>query len=548
MTANAEKLRLGDAIYIWRKGRLCDAQGRDVPLRAKSLDMFSALLAQRGEVLSKDRLSELVWPETAATDESIARCVADIRKALKDERHDIVQTYPKRGYRLNVGRSNGERLHQGFRTDRLALAFVALIALLAVVLTTTGWTTRASDEVMAVSSSPQLQDTVAILPFRAEADQDGFLASGLSDDLEIHLAELSGLRILSSAQTGATSKPPMTPANVARSLNARYIVQGTLRRSDDRIAVSIQLIDGSDGATLWADRYEGPRDGLIEFRDTVPEALVKAMSLELSERDLTRLALQDTDDPIAFEHVMRARRALSQFTYEGNLGAERLLRQAIQIDPEYARAYAELASAFAIRLENDWTVLSPADTQKAFYFAERALAIDPDLWFGHYGLGRLHSITPTGDTDAALNHLRTAMELQPANDDARAYYGIVLMMSGEVTQARTILEDVIAGHPNPPFWYYLGLANALFHLKDYDTALDAIGRCLSQMPNSPYCLRTRIAVEARLGRLTDAEWTIEEYAILGHDTSLAAVMNSAIERDQSMLGHLRQSYRMAGLK
>jgi tetratricopeptide (TPR) repeat protein len=276
--------------------------------------------------------------------------------------------------------------------------------------------------------------------------------------------------------------------------------------------------------------------------------LVDAMSLELNERDRHRLSVTDTESPEALEEVIHARHDLSMFTYESSLAAEKRLRRAIAIDPGYARAYAELAAAFAIRMENDWIVLSHADTQKALYFADRALELDPGLWFAHYAMGRLHSVVPEGNIDTALHHLETAMELHPAEDDARVYYAILVMMSGRVDEARAILESVIASHPNAPFWYHLGLGNALFHLHEYEEALDVIARCLSQMPNSPYCLRTQMVVQARLGLASDAEWTIEEYALLGYDTSLEAVMKSAIERDPAMLAHLRESYELAGLE
>jgi tetratricopeptide (TPR) repeat protein len=280
----------------------------------------------------------------------------------------------------------------------------------------------------------------------------------------------------------------------------------------------------------------------------LPEALVAAMSLELNARDRERLAVQDTSNPDAFEFVMRARRELSVFSYEGSLAAEKLLRRAIAIDPQYARAYAELASAFAVRMENDWIVLSQADTQKAFYFAERALELDPGLWYSHYALGRLHSVSPDGDIETALSHLAEAMELHPADDDARIYYAIVKMMSGRLEESRAILEGVLATHPAPPFWYHLGYANVLFHMKEYDASLAVIDRCLNQMPNSPYCLRTQVAALARAGRIEDAEWALEEYAMLGHDTSLDIVLSGAIERDPDMLKHLRESYQLAGME
>ncbi len=549
-TFNVERLRLGGKNYTWQGGQLRDASGQDVPLRAKSLRMFAVLLAERGRLLSKDRLSQLVWPDTVATDESIARCIADIRKVLSDDGHDIIQTYPKQGYRLNAPSVTDEKpakfgkIWSGGFLAALVLAVVAVtVGLLAPSQNSPGPDMRSE-----VSQGTVQPTTVAIVPFTSESADGQFLATGLSDDLEIHLAEMSGIKTLSQAHTTAVAGKTDGPLEIARSLGASHIVLGNLRKSGDQIALSIQLIDGQDGATLWADRYEGLRKGLILFRDSIPKALIDAMSVELNARDISRLSVRDTKSPEALEEVIRARRNMSQFTYEGSLAAEKHLRQAISIDPQYARAYAELASAFAIRMENDWIVLSGADTQKAFFFAERALELDPGLWFAHFAMGRLHSVAPTGDIETALRHLETAMDLNPADDDARVYYAIVLMFSGRLAEARALLESVIATHPNAPFWYYLGLGNTLFHLNEYEAALDTIMICLNQMPNSPYCLRTQMAVQASLGLFADAEWTIEEYSMFGYDTSLDAVMKSAIERDPALLARLRKAYEQAGLK
>ena len=284
------------------------------------------------------------------------------------------------------------------------------------------------------------------------------------------------------------------------------------------------------------------------FRDTLPEALVEAMSIELNARDKQRLGLKDTEDPMALQDFMTARAEISTFTYEGSLAAEQHLRRAIARDPEYARAYAELASVFAIRMENNWVVLSTADEDKAFYFANEAVRMDEGLWFAHYALGRLHSTARIGDTQSALAHLRQAMSLQPANDDPRAYFAIVTALSGNLDDGLVILESVIATHPQPPFWYHLGLANVQFHQKQYASALEAIADCLAQMPTSPYCLRTQIAILARLDRIEDAEWAAEEYAILGHEVSLVALMQTAIESDPALRSHLETSYRLAGIE
>lgn len=551
LTKGSERIRLGGSDYLWRYGQLLDAKGRLVALRAKSLQMFAVLLAERGRLVSKDRLSDLVWPGVIATDESIARCIADIRKALEDSAHSIVETFPKQGYRLNAEEASLDTPKLLLAHPNRVMAFAAAVCVLAV-MAGGWWMYNARDRgndgtVSTILQAKNLRKAVAILPFATQAAEDRFLAAGLSDDLEIHLAEFSGIFMVSQAQSQLLAGTSENPIELARALDALYLVTGAVRQNADRVSVSLQLIDGSDGTTVWADRYEGSREGILEFRDGLPDALVGAMSIALDSRDRQRLALQETDDPLAFEYVMRARQALSAFSYEGSLAAERHLRRAFGRDPTYARAYAELAAAFVIRLENDWVVLSSADIEKAFFFAEKALELDPDLWLGHYALGRLNSVVPDGNVDEALRHLRTAMSLQPANDDARIYYAIMTTMSGKPKDALPLFENVMAAHPQPPFWYYLGLGNTLFHLRRYDEAEKALSTCLQQMPNSPYCLRTNIAVYARLGRLDDAKWAIEEYEALGYVADLEVMMKITIERDPEMRKHLSESYRMAGL-
>ncbi|MEO9781880.1 MAG: winged helix-turn-helix domain-containing protein [Sedimentitalea sp.] len=543
----AEHIRLGGTCYIWQDGQLLDAEGRTVPLRAKSLRMLEVLLSERGRIVSKDRLSELVWPDVIATDESIARCIADIRKVLGDRAHKAVETFPKQGYRLNVDTRRQSSLTPTSRTGLLILAVSCAVILLGINLWFSDTRVGAPDTQIAFPAA-DLQKSVAILPFTADAEQDRLLAGGLSDDLEIRLAEISGIRIVSQVQTQAMAARLDSLIELSQVLTARYLIGGSVRSNGGDVAVSLQLINGSDGATIWADRFEGPRENLLGYRQKLPEALVKAMHVTLEPRDLQRLAREGTTVPAAFEDVMHARRELSLFTYQGSLAAEKYLRRALERDPNYARAYAELAAAFAIRFENSWVLLSGADTEKALYFAQKALELDAELWLAHYALGRLHSVIPSGDIDVALNHLRTAMSLQPANDDARIYYATLTTMAGRPEAALPLFESVMATHPVPPFWYYIGYSNTLLHLRRYDEAEEAALTCVNQMPNSPYCLRALIALYGRLGRQDDADWTMVEYAALGYELTIAAMMKSALERDPSMYAFLEESYRLAGLE
>ena len=252
-----------------------------------------------------------------------------------------------------------------------------------------------------------------------------------------------------------------------------------------------------------------------------------------------------TSSAEAYMEVLQGRVSAERFSLDESLVAERHFRRAIELDPEYARAYAELGTLLSVRFENDWTVLEEADKRKALFYAEQAAALDPDLWLAHYALGRLHSIFE--NFEAAEAHLEKAMSLDPGNEDARAYLAVVKNFQGEPEQARAILEPVIASHPNPPFWYHFALGHALFNLERYEDAGRALSRCLDVGSQSPYCLRYLIAVQGTLGQLAEAEGTAAIYEALGFPLSVAEILALVPFHHVDDRARLAEGLRLAGV-
>ena len=256
-------------------------------------------------------------------------------------------------------------------------------------------------------------------------------------------------------------------------------------------------------------------------------------------------SLPGTSNVEAYLELLQGRVSATLFDEEESLLAERHFRRAIELDPNYARAYAELGTLFAVRIENDWTVLKAEDRDKALYYAEKAISLDPDLATGHHALGRLYSVI--GKYDTAEAHLRRAMALQPENEDARAYFATVQIFKGNAAGALEILEPTVKSHPNPPYWYYLSLGNAHYELNQITEAEMAFQSCLELAPMSPYCLRFMVAVYAEQGRAADANEARAAYAALGFDASIEAMLALMWFQVPTGEDRLRKAYRSVGL-
>ncbi|MEM1101791.1 MAG: tetratricopeptide repeat protein, partial [Pseudomonadota bacterium] len=250
-----------------------------------------------------------------------------------------------------------------------------------------------------------------------------------------------------------------------------------------------------------------------------------------------------TQSTEAYLEVLQGRVSASRYGRDESLAAERHFRRAIALDPNYARAHAELGTVLAVRFENDWNVLDDADRDKALFYAERALELDPDLWLAHYALGRLHSLLE--DFDTAEAHLNTAMSLQPENEDARAYLAVVQIFRGQPEAAIEILEAVIPAHPDPPFWYHFSLGHALYNAARYEAAEGPLLACLEEAGTSPYCLRYLIATYGQLDRTGQAMEARRAYAALGLESGIGPMLSLVEFHHPEDIARLRDGLRRA---
>jgi tetratricopeptide (TPR) repeat protein len=140
------------------------------------------------------------------------------------------------------------------------------------------------------------------------------------------------------------------------------------------------------------------------------------------------------------------------------------------------------------------------------------------------------------------------MSLEPENEDARVYFGVVRNFQGDSERAVAILEPAVASHPNPPYWYFLSLGAAYLNLSQYPAAERALEMCLKLAAGSPYCLRYQIALFGETGRIDDAKTAARDYASMGFDPSVGSIMNLMRENNPDSRAKLERAFRSAGLR
>lgn len=326
-------------------------------------------------------------------------------------------------------------------------------------------------------------------------------------------------------------------------VDARHIIE-TVPREGYRVNLPDQKTfsrRGSGLALVTAGAFSIAAIWMI-WPDSVALPTPQVLS---DETGSTTTVLPGTEVVEAYLEVLQGRVSSNRYSQSESLTAERHFRQAIELDPNYARAYGELGTLLAVRFENEWTVIETADREKALFYAERAISLDPDLWLGHYALGRLHSLF--ADFDLAEHHLERAMSLQPDNEDARAYYGVVKNFQGESENAVAILEQAVRSHPNPPYWYYFGLGNAAFNAGLLDKSETALNGCLDLAENSPYCLRYLIAVHGEKGDMAGAEAASLAYTSMGFTLSIEAITTLLAFHHPEDLARLQRALHQAGV-
>ena len=281
-------------------------------------------------------------------------------------------------------------------------------------------------------AAPPPKLSIAVLPFvnmSGDAEQEYF-ADGISEDTITALSKLPQLFVIARNSSFTFKGRNVNVQEVGQKLGVRYVLEGSVRKSGNRVRITAQLIDAATGGHLWAERFDRDLTDIFAVQDDVTQHIIGALRLNLTQADQQRLVTEQTDNLEAYDCFLRGRELLWRFTREQNNRARELLQSAIQLDPKFSSAYALLAMTHGLDYMNRWSSSTSASTEHAEEFATHAVDLDDRNPTAHWALGVIY--LHLRRHDLALREAERAISLAPNLADGHESLGNTLHYFGQV--------------------------------------------------------------------------------------------------------------------
>ncbi len=256
--------------------------------------------------------------------------------------------------------------------------------------------------------------SIAVLPFQnmgGDPEQEYF-ADGIVEEIITALSCIRWLFVIARNSSFTYKGRPVDVRQVGRELGVRYVLEGSVRKGASRVRITGQLVDTLTGAHLWADRFDGILDDIFDLQDRMTASVVGAISPKLEQAEIERAKRKPTDSLDAYDYYLRGLPLVIQTTKEANSAALRLLREAIELDPDFAAAHGLAAWCYVVRKVNGFMTDRAQEVQEATRLAHRATELDKDdavaLCWGGYALGYV-----AGDLDAGTAFVDQALGINP---------------------------------------------------------------------------------------------------------------------------------------
>lgn len=522
---------------------LCSG-GRQSQLRPKSFDVLYYLARHPGRIVTKDELIGAIWPNVFVTENSLVQCVSDIRVALNDNGQAILKTVPRRGYlfsapvveaetaaehrlvsgnheashfsRIETSNASAGEIRSASVTLRWRHRYAVLlfVGMAGTAMAGAAWwlwewpaahrSVSAGDTAVPASAPRSKRVSIAFLPLVTPGapSSDEYFADGLTEDIIAALGRFSELSVLSPKAVMSYKASTARLADIGRDLKVRYIAEGSLRRSSDRVRISVRLTDASLGNLLWADQYDAEPANIFAIQDSITRQITGALAVRLGNAEQARVAAKPPSSLEAYDLVLRGRDFLSRLNRSATSNARSTFERAIELDPNYAAAYIGLGRVDLTAVALGWTPDPAGALRRAESLARKSIGIDEVNPAAHVLLGRTYA--RLGEYDRAVDALKRAMEQNPSDPDTYAGLGDALLWTGDIEASIQNLETAEQLDPKLSTEDLFNLGTAYFLVGRNQEAVRTFERTIARNDSTAFIHAMLAAIHAEAGREDEA--------------------------------------------
>jgi TolB-like protein/Flp pilus assembly protein TadD len=392
--------------------------------------------------------------------------------------------------------------------------------------------------------------SIAVLPFAnmsSDAEQEYF-ADGITEDLITDLSKISGLFVIARNSSFSYKGRPVKVRQVAEDLGVRYVLEGSVRRAGDQLRINVQLIDATTGGHLWAERYDGSLADIFALQDRVTTKIADAMSVTLTPQELEDSRSSATSNIAAHDAYLQGQSFYLRNTPSDNAKAEVHFKHAIELDPDFTRAYAALAKVYAKSAEPEYSLAIGIYMRTASFLAHKNLAKSVGANIADAHTLRSWMALYKHQLGVALQEAEWALNLNANDVDALKAKATALIYSGQYAEGRKLANRVIRLDPvvlAEPL-YIIGLAQ--FASGNYTESVEYVERALENDPATGKYALLLAAAYGKLGRENEAKQAMLKFrkSWRGQFWIAVAVYYYPFE-DGEILKHLADGFKAAGV-
>ena len=387
--------------------------------------------------------------------------------------------------------------------------------------------------------------SIAVLPFAnlSKVPEEEYFSDGITYDLINDLSKFRDLMVIASNSVFAYKGKAVKVQDVGRELGVRYVLEGSVQKSGKRVRINAQLVDATSGQQLWADRYDEAVEDIFDLQEKIARHIVRTLAVQLSEIEQKRAFAEPTDNLAAYDYILRGRALLRRGARQENFRARELFRRAVEIDPDYASAYAGVGWTYIYAVFDGWTGSPGKALDRAEELAQRALVLSESNIDGHKLLARVY--IARRQYDLALVESERVIAINPNDPEGHVAQGIVLLWSGRPDGAILALDTAARFDPgmNPTGNWHLSVA---YYLKErYGEAVTILERNIRRRTDNVFDYVILAASYAQLGQSNRAARAIETVRRL---QPFFTAKDFTLFRNRSDTEKIAEGLRKAGLK